>query len=74
VSELSIRVGDTIKVAEGDYRHGDGTLTIRIQGLLALPCEPGLVAIRGVEIGYDGEEQEQRTAIVRRAGMLRVDS
>jgi hypothetical protein len=68
----SIRVGDTVKVADGDYCHGRGTLTIRIQELTAAGHGFGLVIVRGVELGYDGEERGEREVLVRYAGMLRV--
>lgn len=68
-----IRVGDTVKVAAGDYRDGRGTLTIRIREFVARGHGPGLITVRGVELGYDGEERGEREVLVRYAGMLRVD-
>jgi hypothetical protein len=68
-----IRVGDTVKVAEGDYCQGKGTRTIRIEKLVAGGHGTGLVIVRGTELGYDGEERGEREVLVRYAGMLRVE-
>jgi hypothetical protein len=68
-----IQPGDAIKVAEGDYLYGRGTLTICIRKFVAGGHGPGLITVQGVELGYNGEERGEREVLVRYAGMLRVD-
>jgi len=62
-----VRVGDVLQLSEEDYRFGVGPLTIRVTALLQVQhlAEGPWLYLRGIPIGWNGQEGEPRQVLVR---------
>ena len=65
--KLEVKVGDVVTFKESDYYFGSGDVTLRITQLPEerLPSGSEWLQISGIPIYWNGQEGEERTALVR---------
>lgn len=65
--------GEVLQLGEDDYKFGVGTLTLRVSAALRVERHAdGLwLAVRGVEIRWDGTDGKTRDVLVRMTALSR---
>lgn len=69
--KLEVKIGDVVTIKEADYYFGYGDVTLRITALPEerLPSGSEWLQISGIPIYWNGQEGEERTALVRASAL-----
>jgi hypothetical protein len=66
------RAGQVVTIPEEHYLYGTGDLTLRLARVGELVPGQEWVAVRGVEIRWDGRDGPRREVLVRVAALPRI--
>lgn len=70
----SVEPGDLLRLADAEYRYGDGPLTVRVTAVFREQPDPEFLHIQGLQILWDGSRGKKRFLAVLREAIPKAKS